>query len=121
MEKENSDKTIPVSVLLNKGRGTMKNRTAVIGIEYTKHAHKRSGQRAIGTDAVSAAITYGAVYKIGRHDRAYWLNRESLDLCGFDGRGICRYEGVAVLTMEDGRVKTLMHCWRKPHHWEKIA
>lgn len=99
----------------------MKNRRAASGFEYSKHAQKRSGQRAIRADAVSAAITYGSVYKIGRHDRAYWIDRDSLEFCGCDAQGLYRYEGVAVLTMDDGRVKTLMHCRRKPRHWEKIA
>lgn len=90
-------------------------------VQLTKHARVRSGQRAIRNDAVIAAMTYGSVYKIGRHDRAYWLNRETLELYINDAGLLERYANVAVLEMSDGRVKTLMHCRKKPRHWEKIA
>lgn len=89
--------------------------------KYSKHARTRSGQRAIRNDAVNAVITYGSVYKIGRHDHAFWLNRKSIELCDNETESLERFANVAVVIMGDGCLKTLMHCCKKPHHWEKIT
>ncbi len=75
---------------------------------WSKHAKRRSQQRAINDDAVDAALAWGAVIRQPGGSRVFHLGKREVREARKAGLRLERFAGTAVVLSEDDRVITVI-------------
>lgn len=77
--------------------------------QLTTHASQRSAQRAVRSEAVTAALTWGTEFpqRFGRS--AFYIDTEAVRRAARSDDDVSHWAGTAVVVGEDGGVITVIH------------
>lgn len=75
---------------------------------WSKHAKRRSQQRAISTEAILAALDWGRLIRQRSGRRAYHLGRREVEAAAKAGVRLERFRGTAVVLGSDQGVITVL-------------
>lgn len=80
----------------------------------TDHATKRQAQRAVTDAGIAAALDFGREIPAGSGDVFLYLGRNEVRRAAALGHDLRRYEGITVVLLPNGIVKTMWRAQKPP-------